>query len=149
MVGHFWCVLMLLFAGDVCCRQKYKGRWIASGNRTYFWSTEERTTFEVERVCGNLGATVVVFNSKAEYDAARRIKPHEEHYWMGLRYDPGERLLQWDDGSYYNYIERQHYFLQRTYETRFVMKNNKYTWDFEENYKEDTWNRKASILNKN
>ena len=84
-------------------------------------------------------STLVVFNSKTEYDAVRRIKVPGKRYWIGLVHDPGESLLQWDDGSYPNYLNnRGGRFSKQEFETRFYMDRNNYGWKYSELYFPDT-----------
>ena len=141
-----WFLLVVFFAGLVSCQQtKYKGRWRASGDRVYFFSDDKEFGLEITHRCAGLQSTLVVLNSKTEYDNVRRIKVPGKDYWMGLLFDREESLLQWDDGSYPNYLNNHHSFRRREQECRFYMDEKDYGWKYRLLYNEDSRGR-VSIL---
>ena len=145
---YFSCLaLVVFFTGLVSCQRqtKYKGRWRASGDRVYFFSDDKEFGLEIAHRCAGLQSTLVVFNSKTEYDNVRRIKVSGKAYWMGLLFDRKESLLQWDDGSYPNYLNNRHSFRKREQECRFYMDEKEYGWKYLELYYEDATTR-VSIL---
>ena len=99
----------------------------------YFFSSDREKGWEIARICGSLQATLVVFNSQAEYERVRRIKVPGKDYWIGLVHDPGESLLQWDDASYPNYLNnRGGRFSKQEHETGFYMDKNRFGWKYQE-----------------
>ena len=131
----YFLLVLVVFTELVSCQRqsKYKGRWRAAGSRSYFFSSDREKGWEIARICGSLQATLVVFNSQAEYERVRRIKVPGKDYWIGLVHDPGESLLQWDDASYPNYLNnRGGRFSKQEHETGFYIDKNRFGWKYQE-----------------
>ncbi|ELW67614.1 C-type lectin domain family 4 member A [Tupaia chinensis] len=81
-----------------CCPKN----WKSFGSNCYFVSTESKSWSESERSCSQMGAHLLVINSKAEQDFIIKDLNQHSAYYVGLSDPEGQGHWQWVDQTPYN-----------------------------------------------
>ncbi|XP_039770521.1 killer cell lectin-like receptor subfamily B member 1B allele B [Ornithorhynchus anatinus] len=72
-------------SGDVCelCPQG----WQLNSNRCYYFSGERQTWDDSVRDCAKRKSWLLVLEDKAESELVSKMKPRDEYFWIGYKYN--------------------------------------------------------------
>ncbi|XP_075409479.1 C-type lectin domain family 4 member C-like [Tenrec ecaudatus] len=84
--------------GWVCCPEN----WFASNTSCYWVSSGSNTWTKSQKTCSEMGAHLLVVNTKEEQNFIIPNLQRSSAYYVGLSDPEGKQQWQWVDGSPYN-----------------------------------------------
>ncbi|XP_028937692.1 natural killer cells antigen CD94-like isoform X3 [Ornithorhynchus anatinus] len=83
---------------DAICELCPQG-WKLNGSRCYYFSEELQNWTVGAQDCANKKSWLLVLEDEAEADRVRAMRPRDEHFWIGYKYNTTRGQWMWLDDS--------------------------------------------------